>query len=236
MKVIGLKDISVCYGKTEAVRGVSLGVGEGCIALIIGANGAGKSTIMRAISGLIPLTTGEIWFQNRRIDRASVHEIVKLGVVHIPEGRRLFPYMSVLANLRLGAYLRRDKAAVKTDLDRLYERFPMLGRRRKQLAGTLSGGEQQMLAIARGLMAKPKVILMDEPSLGLAPLMIEELAMGIKNIHKDGIPILLVEQNVGLAAKVGDFAYVLEVGEVVLEGKMAEIMTHEYVRKAFLGR
>jgi branched-chain amino acid transport system ATP-binding protein len=172
---------------------------------------------------------------DRRIDGMAPHHIVKLGVTHIPEGRHLFPYMSVSANLKIGAYLRKDKVAVKKDLDEVFERFPRLYERRNQQASTMSGGEQQMLSIGRGLMAKPRLLLMDEPSLGLAPLLVQELATIIRDIYKSGISILLVEQNAGLVTQVTERGYVLEVGKVVLEGNLKEIMTNEIVRSAFLG-
>jgi branched-chain amino acid transport system ATP-binding protein len=233
--LLDLKDVRVHYGKAEAIKGVTIGVAEGSIVGIIGANGAGKSTIMKAISRSIPITDGGIWFMGDRIDRMATHYIVKLGIVHIPEGRHLFPYMSVLANLRMGSYLRKDKNAVKKDLDEIFERFPKLWERRNQQASTLSGGEQQMLAIGRGLMAKPRLLLMDEPSLGLAPLVVQELAGIIGSINKSGISILLVEQNAGLVTRVAGMGYVLEVGKVVLEGNMKEIIGNEIVKKAFLG-
>jgi branched-chain amino acid transport system ATP-binding protein len=233
--LLDLKDVRVHYGKAEAIKGVTIEVAEGSVVGIIGANGAGKSTIMKAVSGSIPITEGEIWFMSRRIDRMATHNIVKLGIIHIPEGRRLFPYMSVLANLQIGAYLRKDKTAMKKDLDEIFERFPVLWERRRQQASTLSGGEQQMLAIGRGLMGKPRLLLLDEPSLGLAPLVVQELAAIISDVNKSGISILLVEQNAGLVTQVAERGYVLEVGNVVLEGKMKEIMTNEIVRSAFLG-
>jgi branched-chain amino acid transport system ATP-binding protein len=233
--LLDLKDVRVHYGKAEAIKGVTIEVAEGSVVGNIGANGAGKSTLMKAVSGLIPITSGEIWFMGKRIDRMAPHNIVKLGIVHIPEGRRLFPYMSVLANLQIGAYLRKDKSNVKKDLDQIFERFPRLWERRHQQAITLSGGEQQMLAIGRGLMAKPRLLLMDEPSLGLAPLVVQELATIISDINKSGISVLLVEQNAGLVTQVADRGYVLEVGKVVLEGNLKEIMTNEIVRSAFLG-
>lgn len=233
--LLELKNISVHYGKAEAVKGITIEVEEGAVVGIIGANGAGKSTILKAVSGLIPITAGEIHFMGRRINRMATHHLVKLGIIHIPEGRRLFPYMSVLANLKIGAYLRRDKSSMLKDLDEIFKRFPRLWERRNQQAATLSGGEQQMLAISRGLMAKPKLLLMDEPSLGLAPLVVQELATIIGDINKSGISILLVEQNAGLVTQVAGRSYVLEVGRVVLEGKLEEIMTNEIVRSAFLG-
>jgi branched-chain amino acid transport system ATP-binding protein len=233
--LLDFKDVRVHYGKAEAIKGVTIEVAEGSVVGIIGANGAGKSTILKAVSRSVPITGGEIWFMGRRIDRMATHNIVKLGVVHIPEGRRLFPYMSVLSNLKIGAYLRKDKAAVKKDLDDIFERFPRLLERRHQQASTLSGGEQQMLAIGRGLMAKPKLLLLDEPSLGLAPLVIKELGIIISNINKSGISVLLVEQNASMVTQVADMGYVLEVGNVVLEGEMKEMITNEIVKSAFLG-
>jgi branched-chain amino acid transport system ATP-binding protein len=233
--LLDLKDVRIHYGKAEAIKGVTIKMAEGSVVGIIGANGAGKSTILKAVSGSIPITEGEIWFMGRRIDRMATHNIVKLGVVHIPEGRRLFPYMTVLANLQIGAYLRKDKSDIKKDLDQIFERLPILWERRHQQASTLSGGEQQMLAIGRGLMAKPRLLLMDEPSLGLAPLVIRELTTIISDINKSGISILLVEQNAGLVTQVADMGYVLEVGNVVLQGKMKKIMTNKIVKSAFLG-
>jgi branched-chain amino acid transport system ATP-binding protein len=230
-----VKDVRVHYGKAEAIKGVSMEVAEGAVVGNIGANGAGKSTLMKAVSGFVPITSGEIWFMDRRIDRMAPHNIVRLGIVHIPEGRRLFPYMSVLANLQIGAYLRKDRSNVKKDLDQIFERFPRLGERRHQQASTLSGGEQQMLAIGRGLMAKPRLLLMDEPSLGLAPLVVKELGIIISDINRSGISILLVEQNAGLVTQVATRGYVLEVGKVVLEGSMKEIVNNEIVQRAFLG-
>ena len=233
--LLNLNDITVHYGTAEAVRGVSLEVAEGSVVSVIGANGAGKSTILKAISGLVPLTGGEILFQDKRIDGMATHKIVNTGIVQVPEGRRLFPYMSVLANLRLGAYLRKDKAAIEADLEGTFKLFPGLRERRNQKAGTLSGGEQQMLAIGRGLMARPKLLLLDEPSLGLAPIVINQLTDVIRDINKSGISVLLVEQNAGLVTKISERGYVLEVGKVVLEGNIKELMTDKLVQRAFLG-
>ena len=233
--LLELKDVTIHYETAEAVKGVSLQVDEGAVVGIIGANGAGKSTILKAVSGLVPLTQGKIYFKNKRIDGLAAHEIVNLGVVQIPEGRRLFPYMSVMANLRLGAYLRKDKATIELDLEAIFKVFPRLKERRNQKAGTLSGGEQEMLAIARGLMSRPKLLLMDEPSLGLSPIIIEELAIIIKDINKNGIGVLLVEQNANLVTEVTDRGYVLEVGKVVLEGDIAELMANKSVQRAFVG-
>jgi branched-chain amino acid transport system ATP-binding protein len=233
--LLNLKDITVHYGTAEAVKGVTVEVAEESVVSIIGANGAGKSTILKAISGLLPLTSGEIWFRDKRIDGMATHNIVNLGLIQIPEGRRLFPYMSVLANLRLGAYLRKDKAAISRDLDEIFKRFPILWERRDQQAGTLSGGEQQMLAIGRALMARPKLLLMDEPSLGLSPLIVEEIANVVRDINKGGVSILLVEQNAGLVTQVTERGYVLEVGKVVLEGNLRELMSNKLVQRAFIG-
>jgi len=233
--LLSLKEIKVQYGKAEVIHGVALDVAEGSITGLIGANGAGKSSIMKAISGLHPISAGEIWFQNKRIDGMASHNIVRMGIVQIPERRRLFPHMSVLENIRIGAYLRKDRAGIKEELDKIWQSFPILGERRNQRAETLSGGEQQMLAICRSLMAKPKLLLMDEPSLGLAPLVVESLANVIRDINEEGISVLLVEQNAGLAFSLTEQLYVLEVGNVVLEGKTNELMDHDLVYKAFLG-
>lgn len=229
------KNIRVYYGKAEVIKGVTIEVPEGSVVSIIGGNGAGKSTILRAVSGLLPLAGGEIWFQNERIDGRAPHEIVQAGIVQVPEGRRLFPYLSVLRNLKLGAYLRKDRSGVEKDLQRLFKNFSMLWDRRNQKAGTLSGGEQEILAIARALMAKPKYLIMDEPSLGLAPLIIKELTGIIKNINKDGVSVLLVEQNTGLVFEVSDMGYVLELGKVVLQGSTNELSGNKLVQKAFIG-
>jgi branched-chain amino acid transport system ATP-binding protein len=234
--LLRLDEISVRYGTAEAVRNVSLEVAEGSVTSVIGANGAGKSTILKAISGLIPLVSGHIKFLEQKVSGMKAHDIVKLGIAHVPEGRRVFPYMSVLGNLKIGAYLRRDPTTVDKDLEQIFARFPVLYQRRGQRAGTLSGGEQQMLAIGRGLMANPKLLLMDEPSLGLAPLVIQEVAAVIKEIAKSGISVLLVEQNAGLVTEVADKAYVLELGKIVLQGDLKEMMGDDRVRKAFLGR
>jgi branched-chain amino acid transport system ATP-binding protein len=233
--LLKLKDVTVHYETAEAVRSVNLEVEEGTVVGIIGANGAGKSTILKAVSGLVQLTGGEIYFKNRPINGLATHKIVSLGVVHVPEGRRLFPHMSVLANLRLGAYLRKDKAEIQLDLQKIFRLFPRLKDRHNQKAGTLSGGEQEMVAICRGLMSQPKLLLLDEPSLGLSPIIIDELAKIIKDINKNGISVLLVEQNANLVTEVTDKGYVLEVGKVVLEGNIAELMANKLVQKAFVG-
>jgi branched-chain amino acid transport system ATP-binding protein len=233
--LLSIKGISVNYGKAEVIKDVSLDVTEGSVTGLIGANGAGKTTIMRAISGLLHIRTGEIWFNGQRIDGVVNHAIVKLGLIQVPEGRKLFRYMSVMENIKMGAYLRHDRDGIKTDLERVWQRFPQLKERRSQRAETLSGGEQQMLAIARALMAKPKLLLMDEPSVGLAPLMVDTLADTIRDINKDGISVLLVEQNAGLSFNLTEQTYVLEVGKIVMQGKTKDLMNNEYVIKAFLG-
>jgi branched-chain amino acid transport system ATP-binding protein len=233
--LLGVKNITVHYGKSLALDDVSLEVAEGSVVSIIGANGAGKSTILRAISGLTPLTSGEIWFLNQKIDGMTTTDIVKLGIVHIPEGRQLFPYLTVLSNLKLGASLRNDTDGISKDLEEIYKLFPILLERRNQNAGTLSGGEQQMLAIARGLMAKPRLLLMDEPSMGLAPIVVERLGEVIKDINGRGVSILLVEQNVQLALGVATRGYALQVGKVVLEGDIDKIKSSDIISRAYLG-
>jgi branched-chain amino acid transport system ATP-binding protein len=235
MMLLEAKEMTVHYGKAIALDAVSLEIAEGTVASIIGANGAGKSTILKALSGLVPLTSGGIWFLGKRIDGMAPFDIVRLGLAHIPEGRRLFPYLTVLSNLKLGASLRKDKNGIKKDMDAIFEHFPIIWNRRNQKAGTMSGGEQQMLAIARGLMAKPKLLLMDEPSLGLAPIMVKELGPVIKNIHKSGVGVLLVEQNVPLALQVAFRAYALQVGKIVLEGDIDEFKGNELIKRAYLG-
>ena len=230
-----LTNITIQYGTARAVNNISLAVADRSIASIIGANGAGKSTILKAISGLVPLSAGEIEFDGRKINGVAINKIVQLGIAQVPEGRCLFPYMSVLANLKLGGYLRKDKDGFAADLKRVFALFPRLEERRNQKAGSLSGGEQQMLAIGRALMAKPRLLLMDEPSLGLAPVIIDHLAEVIKDINNSGISILLVEQNAGLVAKVSQKCYVIEVGNLVLEGDIKTLMANDSVRRAFLG-
>ena len=233
--LLRLEQASVHYNKVQALRGLSLGVPEKAIVTIIGANGAGKSTSLRAISGLEKLSEGEIWFAERRIDGAPPEKIVAAGIAHVPEGRRVFPDLSVEENLRTGAYLRRDKAAVERDLETVYDHFPRLKERRAQWAKTMSGGEQQMLAIGRALMSDPKVLLLDEPSMGLAPVMVQEIAGIIVEINRRGVPVVLVEQNAELALRLADYAYVLETGKVTLEGPAFELHQNDHVRRAYLG-
>jgi branched-chain amino acid transport system ATP-binding protein len=233
--MLELIDLTVRYGTAEAVARINVSLDAGAVVSIIGSNGAGKSTILRAISGLVPIYRGEVRFLGKRIDGLAINKIVSLGLAHVPEGRRLFPYMSVMANIRLGAYLRTDKENYAGDLDTVFSLFPRLKERRSQRAGSLSGGEQQMLAIARALMAKPKLLMMDEPSLGLAPVVIDHLAEAILEINKSGVTVLLVEQNAGLVTRVSRKCYVIEVGQVVLTGEIEELMANDSVKRAFLG-
>lgn len=233
--LLEIRDAEVHYGKVVALRGVSIDVPERGVVTIIGANGAGKTTTLRAISGLAPLSTGSITFKGERLDGLEADRIVGKGIAHVPEGRRVFPDLTVEENLRTGAFLRRDAQAVETDLDGIYERFPRLRERRVQLAKTMSGGEQQMLAIGRALMSAPSLLLMDEPSMGLAPVIVEEIAEIIRDISQDGVPVILVEQNAELALELADHAYVLETGSVTLEGPAKELHDNDHVRAAYLG-
>ena len=230
-----VKELRVRYEGAEVVQGVSLQVEQGEIATLIGSNGAGKTTMLRAISGLKAPTSGEIWFDGVRIDGRSPQSIVKMGVVQVPQGRGLFPYMSVAENLKLGAFLRKDRKAVQKDLAELLLHFPRLKERARQQASTLSGGEQQMLAIAAAVMCGPRLLLLDEPSMGLSPLMVTEIGRIVKEINAAGTTVLLVEQNSRLALKLATKAYVLETGKVVVEGPADELMHSEHVRKAYLG-
>jgi len=232
--LLEVKDLRVHYGRAEVLKGISLSVNEGAIVALIGANGAGKTTTLRTISGLKAPTSGEIWFQGKRIDGMPAHEIVKLGIAHIPEGRIVFAPMTVLDNLRMGAYLRTDKHQVTRDLETMYNHFPILKARRGQRAGSLSGGEQQMLAMARALMASPKLLLMDEPSMGLSPIFVEEVGNIIKDINKSGISIILVEQNARMALGLCNQAYIMEVGSITIKGSAVELANDERVKKAYL--
>jgi branched-chain amino acid transport system ATP-binding protein len=233
--LLELRNVTVHYGTAEAIRDISFGMAEGAAVSVIGANGAGKSTIIKAVSGLVRLHAGHIEFGGKRIDGMSPDVIVGHGVVCVPEGRRLFPYMSVRDNIKIGAYLEKDKKLVKAKLEEVFELFPRCRERLNQKAGSLSGGEQQMVAIARAMMAKPKLLMMDEPSLGLAPMVINDLASTIVKINKRGVAILLVEQNAGLVMKVAQEAHVLEVGEIVAHGRMKDLMDNDSVRRAFVG-
>ncbi len=232
--LLSVKEISVRYGKATAVDGVSLSVTEGTVVGMVGANGAGKTTVLRAISGLAPLSSGEVFFDGQRIDRMDPADIVQMGLIHIPEGRKLFPYLSVLSNLNLGASLRKDKDGIRKDLEEVFGYFPRLYERKNQKAGTLSGGEQEMLAIGRGLMAKPKLLLMDEPSLGLAPKVVSDLAPVIENINSRGVSVLLVEQSIPLFLRVAQWGYALQVGRVVMDADIGQFKSG-LIRKAYLG-
>jgi branched-chain amino acid transport system ATP-binding protein len=233
--LLSIKDIHVYYGLLEAVKGVSINVTEEGIVALIGANGAGKSTILRAISGLNRPKSGEIWFHDQRIDKLSPQDIVKLGIGHVPEGKRLFGEMSVQDNLLMGAYLRRDWNETKQTLEEVYAHFPILRERRKQSSATLSGGEQQMLAIGRALMSAPRLLLLDEPSIGLSPLAGQEIVEIITTLHKGKIGIILVEQNAELALDISTRCYVIELGRITLEGESGKVRNDENVKKAYLG-
>lgn len=233
--MLNLKNIVVHYGGVEALKGISIDVEVGSITTLIGANGAGKSTCLRAISGLVPLTSGEIWFEDKRIDGMAPEKIVELGIGHVPEGKRLFLEMSVFDNLMTGAFLRKDKDGIERDLERVYDYFPLLRRARHRQASSLSGGEQQMLAIGRGLMSNPKLLLLDEPSLGLSPILTREVASIIERIADGGFSILLIEQNASLALKLASKGYVLETGRIALEGDTKQLQDNEHVKKAYLG-
>lgn len=232
--MLEVKALHVAYGKIEAVKGISFTVEEGQVVSLIGTNGAGKTTTLRTISGLLRPSSGSILFEGQPIDRTPAHEIVIQGVAHSPEGRRIFPRMTVEENLLLGAFTRKDKE-LQQDLDYAYELFPILQERRSQPAGTFSGGEQQMLAMGRALMSKPRLLMLDEPSMGLSPLMMKRIMSTIDHLRSQGMTILLVEQNAQAALKLADHAYVLEVGKVVLEGSGRSLLKDDAVRKAYLG-
>lgn len=234
--LLEITDLRVRYGGAEVLKGISLNVEEGEIVTIIGSNGAGKTTTLRTISGLKRPITGEIRFQGKRIHGTSAQDIVKMGIGHVPQGRNLFPYMGVLENIRLGAYLQNDKNQIKQSLERIFQTFPVLKARKRQQAGTLSGGEQQMLAIARALMGNPTLLLLDEPSSGLAPIVVREIGKIAVEINQRGTSILLVEQNARLALRLAHRGYVLETGSVVLQGKCEDLLTDERVKRAYLGQ
>ncbi|WP_043930173.1 ABC transporter ATP-binding protein [Bacillus sp. EB01] len=227
--------INVYYGNIQALKGVSLEVNEGEIVTLIGANGAGKSTLLKTVSGLLKPKQGKIEFQNQSISGKAAQSIVKMGISHVPEGRRVFSNMTVEENLELGAYLRKDKAGIKDDFGKIFELFPRLEERRKQHAGTLSGGEQQMLAMGRALMARPRLLLLDEPSMGLAPLLVKTIFRIISEINETGTTIMLVEQNAHMALSIAHRAYVIETGRVVLSGTAAELNESEQIKMAYLG-
>ena len=232
--MLEVKDLKVSYGKILAVKKISFSVEEGQVVTLIGTNGAGKTTTLRTISGLIRPSSGEILFQGKRIDAVAAHEIVALGVAHSPEGRKIFPKMTIEENLLLGAFARRD-GEIKKDLEAAYELFPILGERRSQLAGTFSGGEQQMLAMSRAMMSRPKLLMLDEPSMGLSPLMMKVIMQTVKKLQSQGTTIPLVEQNAQAALSLADHGYVLEVGKIVIRGTGKELLVNDDVRKAYLG-
>jgi len=233
--LLEVNNIMVSYSKVEALRGVSLKVEEGTIVSLLGSNGAGKSTTIKTISGLQHPTSGEIWFRGERIDRLSPKDIVRRGISQVPEGRRTFPSMTVLDNLRVGAYVRKDSEAVKKDLKNILDYFPILSKRQSQAAGTLSGGEQQMLAIGRALMSKPRLLLLDEPSLGLAPLVVSEIAEIITKINQNGVSVLLVEQNALMGIRLAKRSYVMQTGRIILEGTTEELSSNDEVKRSYLG-
>jgi len=235
MKLLQLKNLHVRYGDIEVIRELSLAVENGKITSLVGSNGAGKTSLLKAISGIIPVHSGEILFEGRNITHVPAHERVEMGIIQIPEGRRLFPYMNVMENLELGSIPRRAKANRSKNLEKVFDIFPKLAERKNQLAGTLSGGEQQMLAIARGLMSNPSLLMLDEPSLGLAPLVVKEIFAILLEIHKSGITILLVEQDVKKSLNLSDMGYVLENGRVVMQGSSKDILASDSIRKAYLG-
>jgi branched-chain amino acid transport system ATP-binding protein len=233
--LLEVSDIAIAYGTAQVLHGLSLHVETGETITLIGANGAGKTSCLRAISGLEPLTAGSIRFEGERIDTLTPRQRLERGLVHVPEGKRLFPRMSVRENLAMGAFLRRDSGAVRSDIDAMYVRFPILKARQGQQAGSLSGGEQQILAFARGLMARPKLLLVDEPTVGLSPLMVKELSAALRAIRTDGVAILLVEQNAAMALRLASRGYLLETGICVAEDATRALMANDYVRKAYLG-
>ena len=235
MSLLELKDINVYYGAIHALKGISLSVEEGQVVSLIGANGAGKTTTLRTISGLLRSKTGSISFMGKELRNDSAESIVRLGISHCPEGRRVFADMSVKENLEMGAFTRKDKKEISQTMDMIYDHFPRLKERMNQMAGTLSGGEQQMLAMGRALMSKPKLLLLDEPSMGLAPILVKEIFNMVQEIHDMGTTVLLVEQNARMALAISDYAYVLETGHISLEGEARSLAESEEVRKVYLG-
>lgn len=233
--MLEISDLVCRYGKVEAIKGVSLSIKQGQLVALIGANGAGKSTTLRSISGILPSVSGRMMFEGEDITRCTAREILARGIAHCPEGRRVFPDMTVEENLDMGAYLRKDADGVAEDRDRVFTQFPRLAERRHQVAGTLSGGEQQMLAIGRAIMSKPKLVMFDEPSLGLAPNIVEQVFEIIDGIRKSGTTVLMVEQNAYSALDMCDYAYLMEAGSIVLSGKGEELIDDKHIREAYLG-
>ncbi len=235
MAMLEIKDLEVYYGMIQALKGISFEVNEGEVIALIGANGAGKTTTLHAVTGLLPVKAGEIIFDGKNVTKTPGHKIVSMGMAHVPEGRRVFAELSVYQNLKMGAYTRKDKEEIARNLEMVYKRFPRLKERKNQMAGTLSGGEQQMMAMGRALMSQPKIILMDEPSMGLSPIFVNEIFDIIKEVSAAGTTVLLVEQNAKKALSIADRAYVLETGRITLQGDAKELMNDESVRKAYLG-
>ena len=235
MAMLEIKDLEVYYGMIQAIKGVSFEVNQGEVIALIGANGAGKTTILHTITGLLSPKKGSVLFEGTDITKVPAHKIVSMGMAHAPEGRRVFSELSVLENLKMGAYTRKNKAEVEEALQEVYKRFPRLEERKNQMAGTLSGGEQQMLAMGRALMSKPKIILMDEPSMGLSPILVNEIFDIIQAVSKSGTTVLLVEQNAKKALSIADRAYVLETGNITLEGNAKDLLENDSVKKAYLG-
>ena len=235
LRMLEIKNLNVHFGVIHALKGISLTINTGEIVTLIGANGAGKTTTLRTVSGLKKPTDGEILLEGKDITATSAQDRVKMGISQVPEGRRIFSAMTVLENLELGAYLRKDKSNILKDLKMLYERFPILANRKKQIAGTLSGGEQQMLSIGRALMSRPRILCLDEPSMGLAPLLVQEIFDIIKEINKSGTTVLLIEQNASMALQIANRAYVMETGTITLSGTGAELMQSDEIKKAYLG-
>ena len=236
MSMLEVKDLQVYYGVIQALKGISFHVEQGEVIALIGANGAGKTTTLQTLTGIIPAKAGSISFGDKELTKTPAHKIVEMGMAHVPEGRRVFADMSVYENLLMGAYTRKDKNEIAQSLEMVYKRFPRLKERTGQRAGTLSGGEQQMLAMGRALMSKPKIILMDEPSMGLSPLLVKEIFAIIREVNKQGITILLVEQNAKMALAISDRAYVLETGTITLSGDAQELLNDTRVKKAYLGQ
>lgn len=235
MAMLSVNNLQVHYGMIQAIKDVSFEVNQGEVIALIGANGAGKTTILHTVSGLLQPTKGSVIFEGQDITKVPAHKIVSLGMAHVPEGRRVFAQLTVLENLKLGAYTRKDKNEMEETLQMIYKRFPRLEERKNQIAGTLSGGEQQMLAMGRALMSHPKIILMDEPSMGLSPIFVEEVFKIIRDISAEGVTVLLVEQNAKKALNIADRAYVLETGNIILQGDAKKLMNDESVKKAYLG-
>ncbi|HJD45458.1 MAG TPA: ABC transporter ATP-binding protein [Candidatus Mediterraneibacter norfolkensis] len=235
MAMLEVKDLEVYYGVIQAIKGVSFEVNQGEVIALIGANGAGKTTILHTVTGLLSPKRGQVIFEGKDITRVPAHKIVSMGMAHVPEGRRVFAELSVYENLKMGAYTRKDRSEIEESLANVYKRFPRLEERKNQMAGTLSGGEQQMLAMGRALMSKPKIILMDEPSMGLSPILVNEIFDIIQAVSESGTTVLLVEQNAKKALSIADRAYVLETGSIVLEGKAKDLLEDDSIKKAYLG-